>query len=170
MNQIKFKKEEIKEYPLLEKIEIGLRIIAINSYYDGLYGTISDIKYGEDKETENEGILDIYVDFEEPENGTLEELYPQLNGTGIDMVIMGEEQLGFFFDDAPLSVSINGKAVCPNCYTEMDVINETQYDDIQWTFKDGEYVKENLAGDTNGKRCGNCDNLLPEDEEQFFMY
>ena len=167
---IRFKKEEIKEYPLLEKIEIGLRVIAINSVYDGLYGTIADIKYDQDKETENESILDIYVNFEEPKNGTLEELYPQLNGTGIDMVIMGEDELGFFFDDAPLAVSINGKTICPNCYKEIDIVNETQYDDIRWIFKNGKYIKETLMGDTNGKRCGNCDNLLPEDEGQFFMY
>ena len=61
-------------------------------------------------------------------------------------------------------------AVCPNCYKEIDIVSETQYDDIRWIFKNGKYVKENLAGDTYGKRCGNCYNLLPEDDEQFFMY
>ncbi|MDF2879656.1 MAG: hypothetical protein K0R54_213 [Clostridiaceae bacterium] len=159
MNNIKFTDEEIKKYPLLSNIEIGQCVLALdNNDYAKLRGVISDIKYGKDKETENEDILDIYVDFEEPEN--LDELYPHLNGTGVDQLIMAEDMLGFYFEAYEVPISINNMIVCENCCTEVKIINETQYDDIKWTFENGDYKKENLQGDTAGKTCGNCGERL----------
>lgn len=111
---IKFTSAELKQFPLLEKISEGMEVVATNaSEYDGLYGCISEIRYGLDKETENECILEICVDFCVPEHVTdglsendgydamqkyLDEHYPILNGTSISEVIMSEDMLGFQFN------------------------------------------------------------------------
>jgi len=165
-----FTKAELKAYPLLNKIERGLRVVAIDCDYEGLYGTIDEIRYGQDKETENDCILEIIVDFEEPEHGSLEYLYPHLNGTGIGQVIMSEDILGFFFEEAQiLAQTADGKAICPDCHKPLEIVRETQYDDIVWTFQNGEYVKENLIGSSDGKRCDQC-NAVIDDGETVFAY
>lgn len=139
---INFTDEELKEFPLLAKIEEGMEVIAMNdSYYVGLKGHICDIKYDEDKETDNEDILDIYVDFEVPTHVTdglseykaydaaqeyLDKYYPELNGTSIGEVIMGEDMLGYKFDqDSEDFISITGNKISPVtfCEIEKDFIN-----------------------------------------------
>lgn len=169
---IKFTKVETKAYPLIEKITEGMVVIGLkDSDYGGLEGTISEIKYGTDKETENETILDIYIDFEEHEYASIETTHPHLNGTGIGQVICGEDELGFNFDDSsPFYVTADGKVVCPHCYEAMDRVNETQHDDITWTFQNGEYVKENADGSSDGKKCDVCDGFIEDADEEVFRY
>lgn len=83
---------------------VGDRVLANkNSYYEGLYGTILDIKTDPDKDTDNEGV-DITVCFDVPEDEKLvkeiEERFSDLYGTpktiddiALDLVIMAPEQL-----------------------------------------------------------------------------
>lgn len=168
-NNITFSKAELKAYPLLPKIEVGMRGIATEeSDYKGLEGTVSEIRYGDQRETENDTILEIIMDFEEPTHGSLEELYPVLNGTGIEQVIMGEDMMGFYFDGGNPALTPEGKIVCPDCYKALDTVTETQYDDITWSFEDGEYRKSN-AGSSDGKKCPEC-NAYIEAEEDILGY
>lgn len=94
-----FTDEEKKAYPLIDKIQRNMQVVALEGEsYEGLKGSITEIRYGDQKETENDCILEIVVDFKKPLHGTLEELYPHLNGTGIEQVIMDEGCLGFYFE------------------------------------------------------------------------
>lgn len=89
---------EIFEYEG-RKLMVGDQIIANGkSAYEGLFGTITEIRDGEDKETENE-TPDLYCRFEEPvtphETGMLEARFTDLCGTSktideiaLDPVIM----------------------------------------------------------------------------------
>lgn len=169
---IKFSKVETKAYPLIGEISVGMEVIALKeSDYEGLKGTISEIQYGKEKETENETILDIHVDFEEQEYAPIETTHPNLNGTGISGVICGEDELGFQFNSLiPFYQTADNKAVCPHCYVAMETVKETQYDDITWTFKDGQYVKENGEGSSNGKKCDSCDGYIEDENESVFSY
>lgn len=86
------------------KLMIGDQIVANGeSEYDGLFGTITEIRDGEDKETENE-TPDLYCCFEEPatpyEIDVLEERFTNLCGTpktigeiALDLVIMAPEMV-----------------------------------------------------------------------------
>lgn len=95
----RYTKEELMAYPLLNKIEVGMSVIALpGSDYEGLEGVISDIYYGDKRETENDTIVDIEVDFKHVV--PVEETHPHLNGTGIDGVMMGEDELAFLIDDS----------------------------------------------------------------------
>jgi hypothetical protein len=169
---IKFTKVEEKAYPKLGQIEVGLQVIALKECdYEGLTGRICDIKYGKDKETENETILDIYVDFEEHDYASVESTHPHLNGTGISEVICGEDEVGFkFSEDDTFFTTAEGKAVCPNCYAPLLRVTETQEDDIVWNFENGEYVKENGVGSSNGKRCDQCNGDIDDPNETVFGY
>lgn len=94
---------EIFEYEG-RKLMIGDQIVANGeSAYSGLFGTITEIRDGEDRETENE-TPDIYCRFEEPvtpyEIGMLEEKFTNLCGTPktiddivLDLVIMSPEMV-----------------------------------------------------------------------------
>ena len=105
-----FKNEELKRFPLLSKITADMEVVALNNnYYEGLEGYIDEIRYGDDRETENDGILEIVVSF--IPTGDLEKTHPQLNNTSVDMVIMAEELLGFKFDDSDVYLDIEGKIV-----------------------------------------------------------
>lgn len=99
---------EFQEF--LEKIkkEAHKVVANANSPYEGLHGEITEIRSGEEKETENEVELEIVVDFEEVPD--MDTKYSILNGTTIDQVIMDEETLNFFFDDGLYSL-VEGKVV-----------------------------------------------------------
>lgn len=170
---IKFSAVELKAFPKLALIASGLKVIGLKgSDYEGLEGCISEVKYGTDRETENETVLDIYVDFEEPEYASVETTHPHLNGTSISDVICGEDELGFKFEseEAPFYTTADGKAVCPHCYAPLDRVTETQYDDIVWNFENGKYVKENGMGSSDGKRCDQCNGVLEDPNEDVFGY
>lgn len=169
---INFSKVELKAFPKLGLIQEGIRVIGLKgSDYEGLEGTIDEFQYGAEKETENETILDIHVDFEEPEFSSVEDTHPHLNGTSISDVICGEDELGFIFEDgAPFYTTSDGKAVCPHCYAPLNRVTETQSEDISWDFTKGYYVKTNGMGDSDGKRCGECDGRLDDPDEEVFRY
>lgn len=75
----------------IEKFTIGTQVLCIQEDYEGLIGSIDEVRSGEDKESENEGLYDIYVDFEEVEG--MNQKYPHLNGTGVGGLIMDIEDL-----------------------------------------------------------------------------
>ncbi|MFJ8531195.1 hypothetical protein [Bacillus sp. NPDC094106] len=167
----KFTKVELKAYPLLPQVEAGVEVVALKgSDYEGLFGTIEAVHYGNEKETENDTVLDIVVTFEEEDGRKIEETHPHLNGTSICEVIMGEDELGFFFgvnDD--FAKQLDGKYVCPSCGKGMDAVTENQAEDIQWDFKDGEYHKSTDKGYSNGKKYGECGCKF-NDENEVFSY
>ena len=86
--------------------EIGMRIAANeNSDYAGLTGTITEIRTGLDKDTENPDV-DIYCAFDEPEEGgspgitEIEARFSELYGTpktiadlGFDEIIMAPDMI-----------------------------------------------------------------------------
>lgn len=86
------------------KLMIGDQIIANGkSVYEGLFGTITEIRDGKDKETENE-TPDLYCRFEEPDTpyeiSMLEARFTNLCGTrktindiALDLVIMSPEMV-----------------------------------------------------------------------------
>lgn len=86
------------------KLMVGDQIVANGeSEYEELFGTITEIRDGEDRETEND-TPDIYCRFEEPvtpyETKKLEERFTDLYGTpktideiALDMVIMSPEMV-----------------------------------------------------------------------------
>lgn len=86
------------------KLMIGAQIIANGkSAYEGLFGAITEIRDGKDKETENE-TPDIYCRFEEPDTpyeiSMLETRFTDLCGTpktiddiALDLVIMSPEMV-----------------------------------------------------------------------------
>lgn len=90
--------------------KIGDRIIGTSeSEYEGLYGTIFEIRDGEDKETENE-TPDIYCSFEEPvlphQIKKLEDIFSDLYGEPkkleditLDFVIMAPEMVRVILPD-----------------------------------------------------------------------
>jgi hypothetical protein len=171
-NNIKFSKAELKAYPLLSKLEVGMRgIFATDddtSAYKGLEGTVSEIRYGNEKETEKDSILEIVMDFEEPPHGDLEEIFSGINGTGMKQLFLGEDMVGFYFDGGNLALTLEGKIVCPDCHKALDTVTETQYDDITWSFENGEYHKSN-SGASDGKKCPEC-NAYIEAEEDILGY
>lgn len=83
---------------------IGNRVFANeSSEYSGLYGEVIEIRTGDDKDTDNEGI-DVYVSFEVPEDeeliAELEDRFSELYGEpktideiALDLVIMSPEML-----------------------------------------------------------------------------
>jgi hypothetical protein len=75
----------------------GVKVIAIEDYYSGLIGCVSHILSGDEKESENECEHDIYVNFAEVEN--MREKYPELNGTGVDQLIMGIDEIAIILED-----------------------------------------------------------------------
>jgi len=160
---IPFTKLELKAYPMIQKIEVGMRGVANdNCDYKGLIGTVSELRYGQQKETENDCILEVVMDFEEPLHGSLEDLYPVLNGTGIGGVVLDEESVGIFFEDN-VAQTLDGKIVCPTCHLLLDYVSEVQEDDIHWNLENGVWMKTNGEGSSNGKRCPYCDARIDDD-------
>lgn len=78
----------------LEHIEEGMLVVGTEEY-QGLGGYIREVERDvENFETENESACEIVVDFIEPAD--LSVTHPELNGTGVDHVIMGEDELIYF--------------------------------------------------------------------------
>lgn len=167
---IKFTKAETNAYPFIGEISVGMEVLALKDCdYEGLKGTISEIQYGNDKETENETVLDIHVDFEEHEHAPTEKTHPHLNGTGISGVICGEDELGFKFDyRIPFFQTAEGLAVCPHCHDVLRIVKETQTTGVTWTFKDGQYMKGHVEVQSDGKRCEQCDGLIEDENQKVF--
>ena len=100
------------------KLMVGDQIVAIGeSEYEGLFGTITEVRDGDDKETENE-TPDLYCCFEEPvtpyEVGKFEERFTNLCGVpktigevSLDLVIMAPEMV------MTLKETENGKISIP---------------------------------------------------------
>lgn len=167
-----------KEFTI-DNIHIGMKVFALDTDYKGLEGWIIDVKEGEEKETENESILDIYVAFEETYD--LEKTHPHLYDTwsfpnevippALDCVIMAEDMLAYYQEEEDeLPITLAGLYVCNNCDEILDHVFETQYDDITWNFEDGRYIKYNGSGETEGKRCPYCNIRINDDEEKMFPY
>jgi len=136
LSKSSFTQEELKQYPFLDKIEVGMNVVALpESSYEGLGGVITDILYGENRETENETILDIVVDFEA--FSPLETTHPHLNGTGIEDVFMGEDELAFYIDSK--FVSAKGQLYCEECSELKDKIVQFSEEAHAWTWTGDKY-------------------------------
>lgn len=154
-------------------IKIGMKVLALKGTdYAGLQGYITEIRKGSEKETENTpNTLDIYVDFEEMKFAD-DVTHPHLKGTSIHQVIMDENELAFYLNELEKDVypiSIEGMYVCLNCFTPLDYVTETQYDDLVWTWDEGFYTKGNSGG-SEGKRCPYCNVYIEDFQEKMFPY
>ena len=172
MTKLTFKKEELERYPLLEKLEIGTEVLALkDSPYENLKGEIVELNYNkEDRVSENDCIIEIVVDFEEPSTNDRLTKYACLNGTSVENVVMTEEgEIAFLFDDANGYQLLTGQLVCEWCLNPLTSIEETQYDYIGWDWnpKTMSYIKREPSGDTNHKRCTQCDSRI---ETEFVEY
>lgn len=172
MTKITFKKEELKKYPLLEKLDAGVEVIALkDSHYEGLKGEIIELNYNkEDRVSENECIVEIIVDFEEPTAHDRATKYASLNGTSVESVVMTEDgEIAFLFDESYGYQLLTGQLVCEWCLTPVTSVGETQYDYIGWDWDTEKmsYVKREPAGDTNHKRCSECNGRL---DSEFIEY
>ena len=155
---INFKEEEVKKYPLLTQLQKGLSVFALNNNdYGKLRGEIVELHYGEDRETENECVLEIVVDFEEPSALARKTVYANLNGTSVEMVIMAEDEIAVCFNGVDYQL-LTGQLACENCCKPIERVEETQNEYIEWVWnpETQEYVKENSGGDTEGRRCSEC--------------
>lgn len=152
--KVNYTQEELNEYPLLPKIEVGMAVVALpDSDYEGLGGVVTDILYGEARETENETILDIVVDFEE--HAPLEKTHPHLNGTGIGGVMMGEDELAFVFDVEGTYLTAKGQLYCDECSELKTKIVEEKTETSTWVWTDKGYVQtvEHGVGLKHFKGC-----------------
>lgn len=150
-----FKAEELAQYPLLSKIEVGQSVIALpESDYKGISGVITEILYGESRETENETILDIVVDFDT--DLPLEDTHPHLNGTGIGNVFMGEDELAFAFDHYNQYVSAKGQLYCKECEELKLRVNKHHAKSESWTWGENgqEYGNEQSSSYMSFDDCG----------------
>lgn len=89
------KKGEVFEYEG-KAYMIGEEIYAVASAYRGLLGTITEIRTGNDRETENEE-PDIYCDFHSPilkqDREDIETMCGKLDAIGLDGIIMAPEMI-----------------------------------------------------------------------------
>lgn len=147
-----YTQEELNQYPLLSKIEIGMEVIALpDSDYNGLGGVITDILYGDKRETENETIVDIVVDFEE--FAPVEKTHPHLNGTGISGVMMGEDELAFHIDGAYMSGK--GQLYCEECSELKATVLQTREEDHRWEWT-GENYEHSVSHGGGYKKFDDC--------------
>jgi hypothetical protein len=103
----------------LENVQEGMYVVGKDDYYEGLVGTIDVIRRDKTKfETENDTEMEIVVDFVETDD--IEESHPELNGTSVDQLIMGEDELIFF----PEGLENDGYDIEGNEYTLNDVISK----------------------------------------------
>lgn len=143
---LNYTQEELNQYPLLPKIEVGMTVVALpDSDYEGLGGVITDILYGETRETENETILDIVVDFEE--YAPIEKTHPHLNGTGISGVMMGEDELAFAFDVENTYLTAKGQLYCNECSELKTTVVQTIEEDHRWEWTGEKYEHSVSYGD-----------------------
>lgn len=167
---ITFTAEDLKQYPLLMQLKEGQRVLAIaSSDYGQLLGDIIEIRYGNDKETENECIVEIIVDFDEPDAYLRTTKYAVLNGTSVEEVIMDEAEIAVCINGTDYQL-LTGQLVCEWCANPIIRATETQQCYISWTWDPdkNEYIKEDEGGDTNHKRCSQCDSRL--EAENILIY
>lgn len=153
----------------------GRKVIGLKGTdYEGLVGAVERVL--EQGETEQPFEIGIVVTFEEPEHSTVEYTHPHLNGTSIEEVIFIDEdiqkELAFYEEeDDEFSYTLDGKAVCPNCYRPIELVFETQYTDLSWKWnaEEKQYIKSHDTGDSDGKKCPDCDGRI-EDEQEVFAY
>lgn len=174
-NGIKYTQAELIKYPLLTKIMEDMTVVAIDCDYAKLEGVITEIRYGADRETENEGILEIIVDFYIPDevftgleqdsdasdeafNAYVYKHYPHLNGTSIEQVIMSEEILVFYFIEEGLFRNISGEVIGVDLIKlpAMDII-----EDLKSKFE----VEMEIALATYGNEI-----TVIRDEHEHFVY
>lgn len=162
MSNITFKQEELELFPYLYLIFPGEEVIALKgSMYDGLKGVIEEIRYGDERETENDCILDIVVTY----HATDEEVaisHPQLNGTSICEVIMGEDELGFIIEaiNRDTYLTAAGVPVCPTCLEGIDeVIVQTIQTDKYKSYK-GHLLKQPGGHTDEITTCLRCNNRI----------
>lgn len=172
MKKITFKKEELDKYPLLEKLDVGIDVVALSgSPYAELKGEIVDLNYvEEDRVTENDCIIEIIVDFYEPSVSDRNTKYSSLNETSLQDVVMSEDgEVAFCFDQSTGYQLLTGQLVCEWCLEPLKNVTETQYDYIGWDWNPEKmsYVKAEPDGDTNHKRCGNCNGRI---ETEYLTY
>lgn len=153
----------------LEDIRVGMKVVAIDESYKGLEGVITDIKHGDQKETENETVCDIYVDFNESFDMLV--THPQLNGTTVSQVIMGDDELAYFQDENDeLPITLEGQYVCLGCFHPITSVTETQTDCYRWDWEQGQYVKGDDGAESWGKKCGTCGYHITDDSQSMFPY
>lgn len=81
----------------VEDIQDGMQVVGKDDYYQGLAGHIDVVRTNKEEfESENEGDIEIVVDFIETDD--MSKTHPDLNGTGVDQLFMGEDELIFFPD------------------------------------------------------------------------
>lgn len=149
-----FTKEELNQYPLLSQIQVGMDVIALpDSDYNGLTGVITDILYGETRETENETIVDIVVDFND--EGPLEKTHPHLNGTGVGGVMMGEDELAFDLNNNGVFVSGKGQLYCEDCSELKTAVVQTSQSERRWEWT-GEKYEYNVSQNGSNKSFEDC--------------
>lgn len=149
-----FTKEELNQYPLLSQIQVGMDVIALpDSDYNGLTGVITDILYGETRETENETIVDIVVDFND--EGPLEKTHPHLNGTGVGGVMMGEDELVFDLNNNGVFVSGKGQLYCEDCSELKTEVVQTSQSEHHWEWT-GEKYEYNVSQNGSYKSFKGC--------------
>lgn len=149
-----FTKEELNQYPLLSQIQVGMDVIALpDSDYNGLTGVITDIHYGETRQTENETIVDIEVDFND--EGSLEETHPHLNGTGVGGVMMGEDELVFDLKNNGVFVSGKGQLYCEDCSEIKTEVVQTSHSERSWEWT-GEKYEYNVSRNGSYKNFEDC--------------
>lgn len=155
--------------------ETSSKVIALaGSDYEGLVGRINEILTMNNGESDIDFKIAVVVDFEEPEYINIEDSHPHLNGTSIEQVIFADEsiqELGFYKGtDEQFAFHLNGKVICPHCFTPMEQVIETQYDDISWHWNEEKktYEKYN-AGASDGKKCSICNEYI-DDPDEIFQY
>lgn len=168
-NNIIFSKEILEALPLVKNVEIGMGVVANEtSDFGGLEGTLSSIRFGAERETDNEGILEIIVDFNEHDYMNLSISNPNVHVSNLEQAIMNEEMLGFKFKNSSTVQTLDGRIVCQSCFASLDCVTETQFEDISWSLVDGVW-KKSVSEDSEGKRCPQCENSL-EIEEAILPY
>lgn len=158
-----FTDEELFKYPYLNFIYPGGEVIALkDSMYDGLKGVIDEVRYGMAKETENDVILEIVVTYE----GTDEEVaisHPQLNGTSICDVIMGEDELGFIMEARSHEIyyTAAGVPVCPTCLEALDEVIVQTIETKKFKSYKGHLLKQPGGHTEEISTCLKCNTRLP---------
>jgi hypothetical protein len=159
-----------KDSNLIEK-SFSQKVIGLKgSLYEGLIGKINLKNVYERTDNSVEQVY-IVVDFEPSDYMCIVESHPHLERELIKGVYCNKNELGFFKNENDeFSFTWDGKVVCPRCYSGLNSVVETQYDDITWLWdvSEGRYRKVSSRG-TNGKICPLCYGII-QDKEKFLVY
>lgn len=106
----------------LEDIQDYMLVVANGEdYYDGLVGETKIVRRDKKEfETENETAYEIVTDFLPTDN--MDETHPDLNGTSVEELIMGEEDLIYF----PNGWEQEGYDIKGNAYRFEDVMLQNE--------------------------------------------